>query len=551
MRSRTKILSFFLLFSLSMVAHALERMELLPPDTQAYLRISNTTNFWSKLKQSPFGKLWVDPQFQDFIGHPKASIWTNLLAEENTETEKTIALEQYKMLGGEVIVAFDQEIEKITLIAAMKKEDFLQSLELDEKLNNISDDPIDIVKSNFQGVEIIQHIREDEKDDASWQAFENGTFIMGNSREWVEHGIAQLQKEKIKEPKGNPILNLNLPLKQFVDEWVEEMDGHGAATSTRSLVDALGLAGLEKLSVTLELQKDEMTIDSNLEIADLTQGIFSLLDPQPSKIPAVTFIPESIASFEVGRINLLRLWQEIPKILASISPTAGPHLDMVLNLFMQQTGVDIEQDLLAHLDTQYLSYHQIKEESPQSTVFALALKDRLAFKTALGSILTSPTLQMQLANILETEEFLDHTLYIIKADNPSESVAFGVADNYLFYSHPAELRQVIRSLNSEDSNGLSNASPLLKELHQHISSRAFSFGATNWQKNMVILIRELNNPEIAEAVARGWALQDLAFPQPNFSKLPAAKHIASFFNISYQYVEATDDGLHQKILLKY
>ena len=37
----------------------------------------------------------------------------------------------------------------------------------------------------------------------------------------------------------------------------------------------------------------------------------------------------------------------------------------------------------------------------------------------------------------------------------------------------------------------------------------------------------------------------------DFNKLPAADHIASFFNVSYQYAEATDSGLHQRIILKY
>jgi len=548
----TKILPLSLLLALPLAAHALERLELLPPDAQTYLRVSNTTNFWSGMKCSPIGKLWTDPQFQDFIGNPDAETWSAFFLDGDSEAEDAITLEQFKMLKGEVILAFDGEMEEITLVSAMEKADFLQSLELDNKLNDILDEPIEIIKSNFQGVEIIQHITDGDEDDSSWQALVDGTFLMGHSREWIERCIVRLQKEKIEEPQGNPVFNLNLPMEHLVDEWVEEMDGHGAATSTHSLIEALGLAGLGNLSMTIELKKDEMAIEGNLKVSDLAKGLFSLLDLQPSEIPDVPFVPESIASFEVGRLNLLGLWKEIPEILASISPTAKPQLDMVIGMFMQQTGVDLEQDLLGNLDTPYLSYSQTGEGQPQITMLALELKDSQAFKTALESTLASPTLQMQLANTLETEEFLGHTLYTVKTADPTESMAFGVAGNYLFYSQPEGLRQVLRSLAGEGGEkGSFNRSPLIEGLRAHMPARAFSFGAVDWKKNMAILIRELDKPEFTGAFAQGWATSGAPTPPPDFDKLPSAEHIASFFNLSYQYLEATSDGLHQQILLKY
>jgi len=550
MPARTKILSLSLLLALPLAAHALERLELLPSDAQAYLRVSNTTNFWSGLKQSPIGKLWIDPQFQDFIGNPDAETWTDLFLDGNSEAENAILREEFKMLKGEVIFAFYEGFDEVAIIAAMEKEDYLKSLELDEKLNTLKDEPTEFIRSTFQGTEIIQQIPGDG--DTTWQTYVDGTFIGGASKEWIEQCIVRLQKEKIEEPEGNPVFNLNLPLERLVDEWVEEMDGHGAATSTRSLVDALGLAGLENLSVALELKTDEMTVDSNLKISDLTKGIFSLLDLQPSEIPEVPFVPESISSFEVGRLDLPGLWKEIPDILASISPTAKPQLDMVIGMFMQQTGIDLEQDLLGNLGTQYLSYSQTEEGRQQVTVIALELKDSLAFKTALESMLSSPTLQMQLANSLEAEEFLDHTVYTVKTADPSENVAFGIAGDYLFYSQPEGLRQVIRSLAGEGGdNGSFNRSPLVKGLRKHMSARAFGFGAVDWRKNMATLIRELDKPEFTDAFAQGWATSGSPLPPPDFKKLPPADHIASFFNVSYQYVEATGDGLHQQIFLKY
>ena len=552
MLTRTKSSLLVLLFALPVVTHALDRLELLPSDAQMYLRVSNSTNFWSELKQSPIGKLWDDPQFQDFIGNPEAKTWSGFFIKGKSEIENAVTLEQYKMLKGEVIMAFNEEMEEVALVCAMEETDFLKRLKLDDKLNDVLNESIDIVKSDFQGVEIIQHIPSGNENESSFRAFVDGTFLMGQSREWIERCIVRLQKEKVDEPIGNPFFNFNLPLEKLVEDWIDEMDGHGAASSTRSLVNALGLTGLKNFSMSIELKKGEMAIKNNLKVSNLTKGIFSLLDLQPSGIPDVSFVSESIASFGVGRVNLLALWKEVPEILASISPSAKLQLDMVIGMFMQQTGVDLEQDLLGKLDTQYLFYSQAEEGQLPINVIALELKDSQAFKTALESMLASPTLQMQLANMLEIEEFLDHTLYTVKTANPSDSVAFGVADNYLFYGQPEGLRQAIHSLVGERGGKDSfNRLPLVEGLRAHMPAHAFGFSAVNLKKYITIFIRKFRNSEFSDGFAQSWATSGVPLPPPNLEKLPSAEHIASFFNVSYQYVEASNDGLCQQIFLKY
>ena len=65
------------------------------------------------------------------------------------------------------------------------------------------------------------------------------------------------------------------------------------------------------------------------------------------------------------------------------------------------------------------------------------------------------------------------------------------------------------------------------------------------------LVRELNKPGYTDVMVQNWAKSGSPLPPPDFSKLPPADHIASFFNVSYQYAEATSDGIHQQIILKY
>jgi len=425
------------------------------------------------------------------------------------------------------------------------------------KLLDITEDPFEIGKSTFQDVEIVQHIENGgtPEEESSWQAHLNDTFVLGYTKEWVEKCIVQLQKATIKEPEGNPDFNLNLPLsgmiRKFIEDEKEDLDGSPDPMNTELLFEALGLLGVDNYSLKVELKDTEMVADSNLLVSDLTRGIFTLLDVRPSELPTVGFIPENIASLEVGRFNLLRFWQEVPNVLATAMPAVKPQFDMIVAMIQQQAGIDFEQDLLANIGTEYVSF-SLTESDRQTSTIAVELKDGMAFKTGLETALAAPALQPQIAAGLEIEEFLDHTIYTVKDDDPESAIAFGVMGDYLLYGQPDGLRQVIRSESSDTAtNGSFERSPLVKGLREHVPPRAFGYSAIDWKKNMDVIVREFSKPEYVGLMQQKWAKSGSPLPPPDFDKLPSADHIASFFNVSYQYAEATGDGLHQKIILKY
>jgi hypothetical protein len=553
---KLKILTFSLLLSLPLATFALERISLLPPEGQTYVRVSNTTNFWNKLKVSSIGKLWVDQQFQDFLGNPDADVWQDILFEGESDAESEVLAKQLKMLKGEIIFAVDMEMEEPYIIAAMTKEDFLLSLEMDEKLIGITENPFEIIKSTFQDVEILQHIENGgtPKEESSWQAHVGTTFVLGNSREWVEKCIVQLKKDSVKEPEGNPVCDLKLPLsdmiRKFIEEEKKETAGDPDPFDTELLFEALGLMGIDYYSLKIELKETEMVADSNLRVSDLSKGLFTILDLQPSELPSVGFIPENIASIEVGRFNLLRFWQEIPTVLVSAMPAVKPQFDIVVGMLQQQAGINLEQDLLSNIGTEYFSF-SVAEVDTQVSVIAVELKDGMAFKTGLETALAAPALQPQIEAGLEIEDFLDHTIYSVKDEDPADAIAFSVAGEYLLYGQPDGVRQVLRSNSNDAATKSFERSPLVKGLRQHVPPRAFGFGAVDWKKHMAVVVHELNNPEYTGLLLNNWAKSGSPLPPPDINKLPPADHIASFFNVSYQYAEATNEGIHQKIILIY
>ncbi len=555
--SRIKSTLLALLVILPLAATALERTQLLPPEVQLHVRVSDTTAFWAKLKLSSLGKLWADPQFQDFLGNPDAETWQELFFNGTTEAEDQVFLEQLKMLSGEVILAFEAENQNPCIIAAMSREDFLRSMEMDDKLAATMDDPFEIVKSTFQGVEIVRHIEDGgtAEESSSWQTHVDGTFVLGHTREWIEQCIVKLKKDAIKEPTGHPALDLNIPLAKLIREnLLESMKEDAPAEmpfDPETLLEALGLLGIENFTARIELRDTEMIVDNTLQVSDLTKGLFTIFDVEPSQLPSVSFIPENISSLEVGRFNILRFWQEIPVVLNSAMPAMKPQFDMILAMVQQQAGIDLEQDLLANLGTKYVSF-AVAEGGQQNSIIAIELRDTTAYQTALETMLSAPALQPQVAQGLEIETFLDHTIYTTKNPDPSQTAAFCVAADHLIYGQPAAVRQVIRAATSDvDANRAFEHSDLLRGLRDHVPARAFGFSAVDWKKSMEVLVRELSKPQHAGVIQQNWAKSGSALPPPDFSKLPATDHLASFFNVSYQYSEATPAGIHQKIILKY
>jgi hypothetical protein len=412
------------------------------------------------------------------------------------------------------------------------------------------EEPFDIVKGTFQDVEIVRFVQHPgtPKESSYWQAYCNNTLVLGYTQEWVEQCIVKLQKESVEEPEGNPSLNVNIPLASLIQQSIQQ---NQSGRNQSVLLDALGILNINHLSVKIELKDQEMIIDSVLNISSLARGLFTIIDVQPSELPSVTFIPENIASLEVGRFNLLRFWQEIPAVLAAIQPGMKPQFDLLLAMIQQQAGIDVEQDLLLNIGSKYVSFSTTENER-QISVIVVDLKDGPAFKKSLETAFGAPAMQPYVTTGLDIEDFLDHTIYTLKNNRPDEPVAFAVTGDYLLYGQPDGLRQVIRSCTSESAaNPALEQSELVRGLRRYVPTRAFTYSAVDWKKNIDVIVRGLTKPEYRKLIEQNWARSGAALAPPDFQKLPPADHIASFFNISYQYIEACPEGLHQRILLKY
>ena len=534
-------------------AFALKRTDLIPEKSTGFVRVSHVDEGLKALGKSALGKLWADRAFQDFLGHPlKDKEWQAfVLGIEDDDEMGQIYLDQFKMLHGEYILAYENDFDSPYTIMAYDREDFLRSLEQDKVLAEYEE--FEIRKDEFQGVEVIQHLfgRDTEWEFSYWQAQLNNTLVMGPSKEWVERSIMKLKKEAVEEPQGAPRVNANLSIPQIMSQWLgtDCYEDESEDKETRTLLEALGFSSTDRVAASLELNDREILLDGTISTRTLNKGIYTLFDTRPVTLPAADFIPENFALLEVGRINLPGLWKESKRIIETNFPEASPQLDMMLAMVRQQAGVDFELDLLAHLGTEFICYSVVENEQPYD-VFAFELKDSVAFKRGLETVLGAPVVQPQVDMMFETVNFLDHTLYVTKDTEPGESFAFTILENYLILGQAEGVRQALRTNGRESDTAFRlEKLPIVREMHRMVPSTAFRITMVDTRKLISFAVQQLLKEEVVESVLETLEYEIPACT-PDFSKLPSAEHLGSFFKPIYSYGEKTESGLHIRAVME-
>ena len=549
--NRYKNIALAALTALPLMTFSMERTELIPDDASAYMRVSNITGSIEMLKETSIGKLWADEQFQNFIGNPmKGKTWQEFFFDEESE-EAQIMLDQMKMVKGEVVFAVNMRNEETILFMAMSKEDYERSLEQDEIL--AKNDGTIIKHDSFQGVDIIEQIEspETEWESTSWQAHVDQTIILADNREWIERSIIKLNQEKIDEPEGAPAISMTLPLDKLFAQMIEEESyDEESAEQTRTILEALGILDLEKLTLNVELKKDEIVTDAMLYARRMDRGIFKLLNTAPYQMPKVDFVPSNVTAFELTNIDLNAFIQEMKTVFESLSDDGEQTVNDALMSFRQMFGMDLEMDLLDHFGSECVSYYTL-ENTQMVTVVAVELKNGEAFKRGLEMLMNSPLMQMQLNGVIDTVDFVDHTLYVTTEEVTPEAVAFTVMNNRFLYGSAEGVRQAVRSHSRAKGVPVNlERMELLSDTKRFVPSNAFGFSVVDTKQLIMFVSRILANDEIADLVREGWNSSEMPIPAPDFNKLPAPEHLASFFDKIYGYAEKTPQGLHLRGILR-
>lgn len=148
-----------------------------------------------------------------------------------------------------------------------------------------------------------------------------------------------------------------------------------ARAQYQKVMQATGLGGLKRITVTAGFQGKEWGSDAFIEIPAPRTGLLgSLVDSKPLSDDTLKWAPKSTNWLVAGRFDFAAFTGGIRKFIAELEPRAAQQMDQALAQVNQQLGFDLEKDLLAALGDEWLAFNS---DATGHGVLGLTLVNRL------------------------------------------------------------------------------------------------------------------------------------------------------------------------------
>jgi hypothetical protein len=411
----------------------MDRLDLVT-DADMIVRCSDTSALFAAMEQSPIGRFWKSPEMAAVRDGQSLEdeIRRFMIQEADSENAAQITdiyMEQAKMIEGEFIlgldfVAFDGE-PAVTVVAAMREEDYQRSLEMDELLFELED--VETVKASedFRGTRIYTYMRKEETGDRFfYQAFHGGTLVASEDRTWLERALIRLMETQAREPKGDPVLAITGKA-QMLDRLQTLLAEHAAENDSPvdvpTVIKSLGIDTLGDVDLSLCMKEDRL--DLAFQVArrgEWNRGLMVLIPPEPAPVDfRMAHVPPDVASYQVTRLDLNALWTQIPEILRQISPEFQMQFSMGLNAVGGMMDINVNEDIFNNLDRLAFSYARLGDNG-QELVYGLKIKDAAAMERTLRKLFAenSPVVA-QLGQFYRETDIQGHIVHVLQFPDPS------------------------------------------------------------------------------------------------------------------------------------
>lgn len=292
-----------------------------------------------------------------------------------------------------------------------------------------------------------------------------------------------------------PLLDFALRIMKLASEedpdfpvWLD-VDGIGRA------IEALGLRSIEAIGATSSYEGGKAVNRSYvLSPAPSRRGLFAG-GSRPIDMGFLRWVPRDAASFSAGTFDLASVWHGIVGALKAYDENLAQRVLGMLSQYEQQVGVNVEQDLLASLGNEYVTWSMPMAAIGTTPEMAILLKvkdqDRLVKALQRVSELTRGVVELQ-----ESDRRGIHVYQILVNVGPMGGMGFNpldmfiptfsFKDGYLVagFSTSDVKRVFARMDRADDPQGdvRSNAefAPYLEQLpHEAVTSIRF----TDWKAN--------------------------------------------------------------------
>lgn len=564
------IVGLVLLVACSLQASS--RLSLLPSEADLVLRISSISELGEAMKTTSFGRLWNDPKFQESLGeYDLEKFLKESMFSDFSEEQRHLHWEEIKMLVGEIAVSVQIAEEKFMLVAEMSEKDFKRSQVMDRRLSELDQHKKMIIhKMRYQGVDIYSHRYENAEKENSYQAFMGETLLMSSSSEWLKRTITAVKSSPIKQTTEEvPELYFRVKMASMINKITKkteadlakikgQMPEGGAAMpdfSPAKIMDAIGISSLKEITMSMKFAKDHLDYTSVVAIENPLKGILSIVDLTPSPIGLrIPYAPERIISYEVSRLNLMELWQQIPQILnQALPPSIAAQANGGLMMSSAMLGIDLGRDLFAHLDTQMIATYLNADPEPEGMYF-IRLKNEEALKESLQKVFAETgMMRMQLGEKFKLETFRDASLYEFKIAATNTTFAFTAEDGYLVMGSGEVVRQYLRAIDSSEmSNMAFYKSRLFGELSKRVTAKTTGYSAMDVGKYVKVFLKMIeDNPALKDAMQSSKTQANNPFPNFSIEKLPSAEYMSKFFGASFGQSASTEKGIKNNAIMYY
>ena len=556
---------------------AIDRAELLPKDTTFTIRVANMTEMVSALTNAPVAQMWQAKAFQDFVGNVdlrEAYLEQETVNMGNREAAE-LQLEELSMLTGEVIVgilATGAEDISYKAVAHLSEDDYLKSLEMDRRIDELGKNNTTYINHDFQGEQIVESRtagEDPESPETSFQSHMGETLLLSDDREWVEATLLKLRGVEIDDPEGEtPGLMINIDARALTDLIQKEFDNTianvpqgdaGAAPKAQPgiLMEALGLHQLGNALFSLELHDEKLIFKSNVLVGNDLNGLLSLLDVRPvDAITPLPYVQDDIFLAMHSRYDIGALWNEVPNIMRKVAPGSEMMLGMVV---MSMGGTDPGRDVFAHPDTTYSRIGRLKDGVPEELLL-WRLNNADALRQTLDAVMAEgKPLRMQLGEALEVDAFRDRTIYTFPDQSTGRRSGVAVTEDHLLVGSAEMIRASIQSLDQSDKKNPFMSSSTYNRLLRLAPRQSFAVGIVDWKR---LVDHALNNAadgdnglpvfkQLQTAVESAAGFKDSIWANINWNKFPPAQFFARHLGPSLTFSEAKNGTLESQFIVYY
>ena len=404
-------------------------------DADLVVHCSDTAAFAAALAHSPLGRLWNDPAMRAIReGQSLEGLLRLALIDaadgENAAQINDIYMEQIKMLSGEFILGLNFNdlgaAPAFTTVAAISEADFMRSLEMDKLLHALENDETISASEDFRDTRIYTYIEKQEAGDRFYyQAFYNGTLVMSENRPWLEQALIQLMDAPVREPGGAPLLTINGKaglIDRIQAQVTQKIRESETPFDLTALVNGLGFDTLGDIRMQVGMQTDR--VDMTLEIGrrgEWDHGLMVLMPPEPAPVDfRLAYVPPDVASYQVTRLDLNALWQQVPEILRKISPEFQMQFSLGLNAVGGMMDININEDFFNNLDTLAFSFNRFGDQG-QEMIYGLNVRDSDAMERTLRKLFAEHSpLAAQMHQFYRESDIQGHTIHMLQFPVPAD-----------------------------------------------------------------------------------------------------------------------------------